>query len=49
MGTFIGQLIGFGVIVLIIWKYVVPPVRKLMAERQQTVRMQLEEIGRAHV
>ena len=30
MGTFIGQLIGFAVIILIIMKYVVPPVRKAM-------------------
>ena len=31
MSTFIGQLIGFAVIVWILTKFVVPPVRKLMA------------------
>ena len=43
MSTFIGQLIGFAVIVLIITKYVVPPVRKLMADQQEAVRTQLAE------
>lgn len=43
MSTFIGQLVGFAVIVFIITKYVVPPVRKLMADQQQAVRTQLAE------
>jgi F-type H+-transporting ATPase subunit delta len=43
MSTFIGQLVGFAVIVLIITKYVVPPVRKLMADQQEAVRTQLAE------
>lgn len=47
MATFIGQLIGFALIVLIIVKYVVPPLRTLMAERQETVRTQLEESAKA--
>ena len=47
MGTFIGQLIGFGVIIFIIWKFAVPPIRKLMKERQETVRTQLEESAKA--
>ena len=47
MGTFIGQLIGFAVIVLIMVKYVVPPVRKMMLERQAAVRAELEESANA--
>ena len=47
MATFIGQLIGFGVIVLIIVKFFVPPIRKLMRERQETVRTQLAESAAA--
>ena len=43
MSTFIGQLIGFAVIVLIITKFVVPPVRRLMADQQEAVRTQLAE------
>ncbi|MEI6699466.1 MAG: F0F1 ATP synthase subunit B/delta [Mycobacteriaceae bacterium] len=43
MSTFIGQLVGFAVIVLIIMRYVAPPVRRLMADQQQAVRDQLEE------
>ena len=47
MSTFIGQLIGFAVIVFLIWKYVVPPVRKMMKTRQETVRSQLDESAEA--
>jgi F-type H+-transporting ATPase subunit delta len=43
MSTFIGQLIGFAVIVFLLWRYVVPPVRKMMTSQQDNVRKQLEE------
>src|SRR3984885_12453486 len=41
MSTFLGQLIGFAVILLLVWRYVVPPVRKLMADQQNTVLQRL--------
>lgn len=47
MSTFIGQLIGFGVIVWIITKFVVPPVRRLMNAQKEAVRLQLEESAKA--
>ena len=47
MSTFIGQLVGFAVIIWIINKYVVPPVRKLMAEQKDNVRDQLAESATA--
>ncbi|MCI4675046.1 F0F1 ATP synthase subunit B/delta [Candidatus Mycolicibacterium alkanivorans] len=47
MSTFIGQLIGFLVVIWIIWRYVVPPVRRLMASQQETVRNQLDESKKA--
>ena len=43
MGVFIGNLIAFAVILFVLWKFVVPPVKRLMKERQDTVRAQLEE------
>lgn len=43
MSTFIGQLVGFAVIVWIMMKYVAPPVRRMMAAQQETVRNSLEE------
>jgi ATP synthase F0 subunit b/ATP synthase F1 delta subunit len=43
MSTFIGQLFGFAVILALVWRYVVPPVRKLMGDRQETVRQQLAD------
>src|SRR6202165_3367018 len=47
MATFIGQLIGFAVIVFFAWRYAVPPIRKLMKDRQQAVRTQLAEHAEA--
>jgi ATP synthase F0 subunit b/ATP synthase F1 delta subunit len=47
MSTFIGQLIGFAVIVFILWRYVVPPVRALMEKQQDAVRTALAESGEA--
>ncbi|OBK28929.1 F0F1 ATP synthase subunit B/delta [Mycobacterium asiaticum] len=47
MSTFIGQLIGFAAIVLLVWRFVVPPVRRLMTERQEMVRQQLKDSEKA--
>ncbi len=43
MSTFLGQLAGFAAIVFLVWRYVVPPVRKMMTARQDTVRQQLKD------
>ncbi len=43
MAIFIAQLFAFGVIVFLAWRYVVPPVRTMMAKQQDEVRRQLEE------
>lgn len=47
MSVFIGQLVGFAVIVFVLWKYVAPPVRKLMTKQQDEVQKQLEESEQA--
>jgi ATP synthase F0 subunit b/ATP synthase F1 delta subunit len=47
MSTFLGQLIGFAVIVWLVWRYVVPPVRTMMVDRQNTVRQQLDDAAAA--
>lgn len=47
MSTFIGQLIGFAVIVFILWKYVAPPVKTLMRKQQDAVRTALAESAEA--
>jgi ATP synthase F0 subunit b/ATP synthase F1 delta subunit len=47
MGTFIGQLVGFAVIVWLVVRYVVPPVRRMMTARQETVRQQLKDSAAA--
>lgn len=47
MSTFIGQLIGFAVIVFLVWRFVVPLVRRMMTNQKDTVRRQLEEHAEA--
>ena len=47
MSTFIGQLAGFAVIVVLVWRYAVPPVRRLMADRQKAVQRELDESAEA--
>ena len=47
MSTFIGQLVGFAVIVWLVVRYVVPPVRRMMTARQETVRQQLKDSAEA--
>lgn len=47
MSTFLGQLFGFAVILFVMNKFVVPPVRKLMAEQKEAVRQQLEDSSKA--
>jgi ATP synthase F0 subunit b/ATP synthase F1 delta subunit len=47
LSTFIGQLIGFAVIVFLLWRYVVPLIRRMMTNQQETVRKQLEDSAEA--
>ncbi|ANI41248.1 F0F1 ATP synthase subunit B/delta [Mycolicibacterium vaccae] len=47
MSIFIGQLIGFAVIVFIIVKWVVPPVKGLMQRQQEAIRVALAESAEA--
>ena len=47
MDVFLGQLVGFAVIVWLLWRYVIPPVRRMMATQQETVRKQLEDSASA--
>jgi F-type H+-transporting ATPase subunit b len=48
MGEFIAELIAFVVVGIVLWRYVVPPVRKIMRSQQETVRKQLESAQQAH-
>jgi F-type H+-transporting ATPase subunit delta len=47
MATLIGELIGMAVVFWVLFKYVAPPVRKLMAKQQETVRAQIEASEKA--
>lgn len=47
--VFLSQLFGFAVIVFVAVKWIVPPVKTLMARSQETVRKQLEESEQAAV
>ncbi|MFW0790884.1 F0F1 ATP synthase subunit B/delta [Gordonia sp. CPCC 205333] len=43
MSVFIGQLIGFAVIVFLLWKYVWPPLNKAVKSSQQKIEDQVAE------
>lgn len=43
MSTFIGNLVGFAIIGFLLWKYVVPLVKRMMETQQEAVRAALEE------
>jgi ATP synthase F0 subunit b/ATP synthase F1 delta subunit len=47
MSTFLGQLGGFAVIVFLFWRYAVPPLRRLMKDRQEAVQRELDESAQA--
>ena len=47
MSTFLGQLGGFLVIVFLVWRYAMPPVRRLMVDRQKAVQQELDESAEA--
>jgi len=42
IAAFIAELVAFALIVFVIVRYVVPPVRKLMVAQQETIRAQIE-------
>ncbi|WP_160148889.1 F0F1 ATP synthase subunit B [Amycolatopsis alkalitolerans] len=44
---YVGTLVAFALIVGLIWWKIVPPVRKMMRARQETIRQQIEESKRA--
>jgi F-type H+-transporting ATPase subunit b len=46
-GTFWVELLIFLIVFGVIWRYVVPPVKKAMTERQEMVRRQIEEAREA--
>ncbi|UXA16720.1 F0F1 ATP synthase subunit B/delta [Mycobacterium sp. SMC-4] len=43
MSTFIGNLIGFSIVAYVVWRFVVPLVRRMMHNQQEAVRAALEE------
>lgn len=47
MADFIGELIAFVVVIAVIWRYVLPPVNKMIKSQQELVGRQVEEAKRA--
>lgn len=46
-GTFIVELIGFVIVLLILGKYVVPPLNRALNDRQEQIRSELEAADQA--
>jgi F-type H+-transporting ATPase subunit b len=47
--TFIAELIAFVLILLIIWRYILPPIQKAMRERQAIIDKQIQDSEQAKV
>src|SRR3954454_17966883 len=47
MGEWIGELIDFVVIALLVWRYVVPPVRTMMRNQKAVIAKQVEDAKKA--
>jgi F-type H+-transporting ATPase subunit b len=45
--TFFAELVAFAIVLWVIYRYVVPPVRKAMDERQAMIRKQVEDSQKA--
>lgn len=43
MAEFIAELVGFALMVFVIWRYVVPLLRTMVKSRQDTVQVQVDE------
>jgi F-type H+-transporting ATPase subunit b len=46
-GTFIVELIAFGIMLFLLGKYVVPPINRAMTARQDAIRQQFAELDEA--
>jgi F-type H+-transporting ATPase subunit b len=45
--TFIAEVVAFLLILAIVWRYVLPPVQKVMRQRQEMIRQQAEDADQA--
>lgn len=41
--TFFAELLAFAIVLFVLWRYVVPPVQKAMADRQAMIEKQIQE------
>lgn len=42
-GTFIAEVFAFLIVLLVLWRYVLPPLNKAMTDRQETIRRSLKD------
>jgi F-type H+-transporting ATPase subunit b len=45
--TFLAELVAFALILLVIWKYVVPPLQKSMTARQEAIKKSFDDAEQA--
>lgn len=46
-GTFLAELVLFGLLFGVVWRFVVPPIQRAVSERQELIRAQFEEARQA--
>lgn len=47
MATIIAELVGFAVVIFVLWRYVLPVVKDMVARRQDEIQRQVEEAEEA--
>jgi F-type H+-transporting ATPase subunit b len=45
--TFIAELVAFLIILFVLWRYIVPPIQKVMQDRQRMIEKQAEDSEKA--
>lgn len=40
-GTFIAEIIAFVIVLFVVWRYILPPLNKMLAARQEAIRAEL--------
>jgi F-type H+-transporting ATPase subunit b len=45
--TFLFELVSFGIIMFVLWKWVLPPINRAMTERQEKIKAEFDEAAKA--
>ena len=47
MSTILAEIVAFAIVIFVIWRYVVPPVKNLMHNREKQIQAQIDDANKA--